>query len=178
MRVGSYSPWGAVDHVTERCAGIWSVSTPSHGGFKLDDYHNSLVHPAWRRDGGWYEEDCDWAIVALTFPAYFTPAEVECADATARGWEPDGYAAALNRVVPAEDSYVLRKRAFAAAHADDYVVYSAYGKPDGVYVHARRARDSAEIQRVVPQTVYRAGQGDFGFVLDPDAYPSFEEASK
>lgn len=29
------------------------------------------MHPAWRENDGWYEEDCDWAIAALTFPAEF-----------------------------------------------------------------------------------------------------------
>jgi len=72
------TPWGRADRVTMHAPGIHFVSTPSHGGFHLDEEHNAKVPEAWRKlswngrgVGGWYEEDCDWAMVALTFPDLF-----------------------------------------------------------------------------------------------------------
>jgi len=72
------SPWGAIDRVTEIAPGIVFVSTSSHGGFHLDDERNAQVplrwrETSWNRQGmaGWYEEDCDWCLVALTFPNVF-----------------------------------------------------------------------------------------------------------
>jgi hypothetical protein len=38
---------------------MFFVSTPSHGGFKLEAKHNVLIPAPFCRDGGWYEEDCD-----------------------------------------------------------------------------------------------------------------------
>ena len=75
------SPWGAIDHVEHVAPGIVFVSTASHGGYYLTADHNVKVPLTWRgasfnRQGikGWYEEDCDWALVALTFPDLFPPA--------------------------------------------------------------------------------------------------------
>lgn len=76
--VSSPTPWGYADEVDEVAEGIWFVSTMTHGGFWLDAQRNALV-PAeikaetyWQRgEAGWYEEDCDWAIVCLIFRPEF-----------------------------------------------------------------------------------------------------------
>src|SRR5271165_6274308 len=67
------SPWGKVDHTEELAPGIWSVSTPGHGGLKLSTQRNGMMPPYMKRAGGWYEEDCEWSLVALVFPEVFTP---------------------------------------------------------------------------------------------------------
>jgi hypothetical protein len=36
---------------------------------------------------GWYEEDIDWAIVALAFPEAFTPEERGAAKRTIASWD-------------------------------------------------------------------------------------------
>lgn len=64
MREGSSSPWGKIQHITELAPGAWSVSTASHGGIKLDAARNRKVPEGARQPGGWYEEDCQWAIAA------------------------------------------------------------------------------------------------------------------
>lgn len=91
MQMLKSSPWGKPDHQEEVAYGILRVDTPSHGGYKLDRTRNAEVDPSWRINGGWYEEDCDWAIVALTFPQFFPEDAVECADECARAWNPHGY---------------------------------------------------------------------------------------
>ena len=72
------SPWGKPDFVKDIGAGILRIDTPSHGGYFIPPQLNALVPAAWRMASfnqqgrrGWYEEDCDWALVALTFPTTF-----------------------------------------------------------------------------------------------------------
>jgi len=64
MQEGSSSPWGKIQHVTQLAPGAWSVSTAGHGGIKLDATRNRRVPKGARQPGGWYEEDCQWAIAA------------------------------------------------------------------------------------------------------------------
>jgi len=64
MREGSSSPWGPVQHAETLAPGAWRVDTAGHGGIKLDAARNRKVPGAARAAGGWYEEDCQWAIAA------------------------------------------------------------------------------------------------------------------
>jgi hypothetical protein len=61
--VGMRTPWGKADSVEMVVPGVYVVSTPSHGGIKLDRFVNHLVPAGCRTKGGWYEEDCEVAIV-------------------------------------------------------------------------------------------------------------------
>jgi hypothetical protein len=65
---GDSSPWGKIDHVQFYEPGLCFVSTPGHGGFKLDRLHNSKIPLPYRLPGGWYEEDAEAAVVAHFFP--------------------------------------------------------------------------------------------------------------
>jgi hypothetical protein len=80
------TPWGAADHVTLIGDGIAHISTPSHGGFYVPPTLNEKIPAEWREASwcglaktGWYEEDCDAAMVILTFPQWFEPADLEYA---------------------------------------------------------------------------------------------------
>lgn len=80
MATLTHTPWGKPDDVADIGAGILRVDTPSHGGYYVPPALNALIPQAWReasfrRQGltGWYEEDSDWALVALTFPTTFPP---------------------------------------------------------------------------------------------------------
>jgi hypothetical protein len=44
-----------------------------------------------RRNGGWYEEDQEWALVALVFPSMFPEREQLVACTTVRDYYPDEY---------------------------------------------------------------------------------------
>jgi hypothetical protein len=70
-----HSPWGAVQHGERLADGVFFVSTAGHGGIKLDRARNALVPEVFRKEGGWYEEDCDWAI-----PMYFLELKPEKKD--------------------------------------------------------------------------------------------------
>lgn len=72
------TPWGKADSVVTLSNGIRRVSTPSHGGYWVPAKLLPLV-PAqfqayaakWSGSPQWYEEDCAWACVAVTFPDVF-----------------------------------------------------------------------------------------------------------
>ena len=70
------SPWGPIESTETIADGITFISTASHGGIRLSQWRHEIVLraiPAWETFAGgrWYEEDCDWAVVALIFPEKF-----------------------------------------------------------------------------------------------------------
>jgi len=67
VQIGMQTPWGRADYTKMLAPGIFSVATPSHGGIKVDAQHNSSIPAYMRQSGGWYEEDCDWAIPFVIF---------------------------------------------------------------------------------------------------------------
>lgn len=70
------SPWGAIQTMTEVAPGILQVTTPSHGGLYVTADLVAQMPEHLREtpysSGGWFEEDVDWALVALAFPQHFT----------------------------------------------------------------------------------------------------------
>lgn len=72
------TPWGNVLSVERISDGIMFYSTASHGGYYLSPSQNSnvpmvLKESTFLQQGllGWYEEDCDWAIVVFCFKNHF-----------------------------------------------------------------------------------------------------------
>ena len=75
IKAPDWSPWGMPDQIEQPFAGVWSISTPSHGGFYVSAERRAAIPAAWLRSSfagnglkGWFEEDVDWCIVALAFP--------------------------------------------------------------------------------------------------------------
>ena len=126
LKTIKYSPWGKIQTSKVIADGIEKVSTSSHGGFKLNRKRNAGVHPLWRRAGGWYEEDCEWAIVVLTYPILF-PQAVPGAVITAKDWFPYEYEGIYNTLVGEEESSVKRLDNFNKANANNWIVTAAYG---------------------------------------------------
>ena len=60
-----YSPWGAIQSTHTLADGALFVTTAGHGGVKLDRRRNAAIPAPARSAGGWYEEDCQWAIPAF-----------------------------------------------------------------------------------------------------------------
>lgn len=77
------SPWGAIQTMTEVAPGILQVTTPSHGGFYVTPALVAQMPEHMRETpystGGWFEEDCDWSLVAICFPDAFAPEMVQAA---------------------------------------------------------------------------------------------------
>jgi hypothetical protein len=90
------TPWGHPDTVTEIAPGIVFYSTSSHGGYWLSDTRVAAM-PKPLHDyqpfagSNWYEEDCDWAIVALTFPQFFGTDAIPAALVTIKHYKPELY---------------------------------------------------------------------------------------
>jgi hypothetical protein len=83
------TPWGRADNrVAVGNGGIAFFSTPSHGGYYVPPELRETMpqpyraHEPFCRQAGWYEEDCDWSAVALSFPHLFGAATLEQARAT------------------------------------------------------------------------------------------------
>lgn len=127
----TYTPWGRADFAYKYAPGVICYSTPGHGGIHLSTKRNALVHPAWRRADGWYEEDCEFSIVALTFPHLFLD-KIATHHSSARDYFPDAYSEVFGVEIPVQESYVLRQRKFDADHANDYVTTAARGRASWV----------------------------------------------
>lgn len=81
------TPWGTSQHERKIADGIWSVSPVSHGGLWLAQWRQDMMPAAfleetWTGLAAWFEEDCDWAMVADVFPSEFPPEHVAIARTT------------------------------------------------------------------------------------------------
>ncbi|MCP4564176.1 MAG: hypothetical protein GY873_37355 [Bosea sp.] len=169
------TPWGVSQGATVYLDGIVSHSTAGHGGFKLSDERNRHVHPLLRAKGGWYEEDCAWAIVAITFPDLFSRFERRCAERSVKDSWPDAWEVIFGVVLGPGESYEKDRRAFHEAHAGDWIVVSAVASehhkgfvecvatPGG-----RRGTGTEERRFLVPADEYTVGR--LGFVIDPSRH--------
>lgn len=161
------SPWGKVEQKAEIADGVVFVSTARHGGFKLDRKRNNKVPLVFRNKGGWYEEDCEWAKVALTFPEMFSAENVNSAHKTAKDYFPDEYEKHFNIVIPTDSSSTKRDRAFKAENQDNFVVSAAWGDwhekvPQGmVGVFARKQSTGETKYFLVPKEEYAQRNGSF-----------------
>jgi hypothetical protein len=77
MSAPTQSPWGQVQSSTAiGTTGIYKVETSEHGGLFVPNDLLETMPAALRTNvygrGNWFEEDCEWALVALAFPAQFT----------------------------------------------------------------------------------------------------------
>jgi len=176
--MGTRTPWGMSDSSKSYARGIVSYTTPGHGGFHLSKTKNEMVDPSWRNPNGWYEEDCEWAIVAMTFPTLFSGSECMAARSTAKNWYPDAFEKVTGEKVKLEESTVLRERAAKEAHKNDYVVTAAWGDrhsnvPAGMVgvvatLGGTRTAGTPEKWFVIPASEYdMKPKSAIGFVVNP-----------
>src|SRR5205807_4019954 len=70
VSTGMHTPWGQAQYAIVMLPGIGFVGTASHGGIKVDQALMESRMPDYlQRVGGWFEEDCEWAIVFAVFEA-------------------------------------------------------------------------------------------------------------
>ena len=186
--IGSSTPWGICDHARKLADGIVSVSTPRHGGIHLSDDLNAAMPAPFRGRSGWYEEDCEWAVVALVYPYAFTAKEMESAHRTVMNWMPEAYEAWSGVVLQPGQSSKKDEDTFLKEHPEDWVVVSATGDwstsvPKGWvgaiatqgqnYRHRpNRLKDRAFL---VPAADYADPQKrcPVGFICDPALHPAW-----
>ena len=181
------TPWGTAQTVDYPAEGIASVSTASHGGYKLSPELNRLVPKYMRREDGWYEEDVDWAVVVTVFPGAFPEALRLQAENTLRQWKPDSWERFYGRTIPKGGSRVKDEELFLKTHKDDYLAMAAWGDwhaqvPQGfVGVFAGRGgrtrtgqypKDTAYF--LVPADEYDE-RGPFAFVVNPRRHEQMAE---
>jgi hypothetical protein len=156
-----HSPWGAVQHEHRYSADVVSVSTAGHGGFhavgaarrRIDELFPTFQPWA---GAGWYEEDCDWSIVAIALPELFDDGALVGAVRTVR--HSTEYLAEPRTWLESADPQAVAIRGrvarFESAVADQWRTGSM-GTADG-YPHThwrvsfRRVCDGAEREAVLP----------------------------
>lgn len=184
MYEGKQSPWGKIDICREIAPGIYRVSTPSHGGFKLDAKHNRQMPAAFRQAGGWYEEDCLWSFVPLIFPQHFDEKTRKAADQTAKDWYPNQYESHFKVTLHANESSTRREQIFQVVNKFNWVVVCAWGDwkegvPKGFVgvcatqggVRSTSAKAQEERYFFVPNDEYKQ-RNSLGFVIDLDRHQS------
>lgn len=116
VHVGMKTPWGKAQTARVLNTGIGEVTTAGHGGVKLDRTRNALIPGTFRKAGGWYEEDCEYFIVALFLGlkqdggVALTQEAIEDARSVVKNYYPDQYEDFFGVKVTAADSYVVRER--------------------------------------------------------------------
>ncbi|MEF0865062.1 hypothetical protein QDX27_14895 [Rhizobium sp. BR 318] len=182
VRMTCSTPWGASQSATVYADGIVSHTTAGHGGFQLSSARNARVHPMLRADGGWYEEDAAWAVVALTFPDLFTAYERKCSDKTIRDSWPDVWEAISGRPLAPGECYEKDARAFARQHAGDWIVISALRSDHNAgmteviaTIGGKRGERVKERRFLVPSDEYAIGR--FGFVIDEARHAVYDGPS-
>ncbi|XAI97217.1 hypothetical protein [Dolichospermum phage Dfl-JY45] len=148
-QTGERCPWGVIEEVTDVAPGIVFVTTSTHGGYRLSPGRVSAIDPRWGVSGPWFNEDDEWAIVALTFPEAFAAAAaeaVEHAHAIARAWKPDAYEAVTGRAVTPGQSPGRDAVRFITEHPDGLWCRAAQGDAFGLvpkgYVAVEAETDS------------------------------------
>lgn len=173
-----WSPWGASQGGAVYAEGVVFHVTASHGGFNLDDARNTAMPAALRIESGWYEEDCDWAMVAFGFPELFTTYERRIAEKTLRDTYPERWEAVHGRPLAPGESFTKDRHLFEEAHAQDWIVISASvsGNTPGLVkcVAALGGKRDRRPYRgfLVPKAEYRFGP--HGFVIDEARHETWE----
>jgi len=171
--------------------GIRFHSTPSHGYFSLSDElfqdmqtrcPELLTKTTFYHGTNSFEEDAEWARIALAFPDLFDPEGVAAAHRSLMNYQPDIYEAHTGHKPTAEESSVIAEREFYAAHQDDYIVTCAWGSwhedcpSNWVLVSALRGmtcsrdRGRQDLERgyfLVPEDIYQQ-RGPAGYAVDPN----------
>jgi hypothetical protein len=129
-RPGDATPWGPADIVEDIAPGIDRAVTPGHGGYKLSEERNREVAAEWRDSSAWYEEDSEWAIVAITHREAFSDEDVAMAHKSSRAFRPEKYMRVVGKnpakygitdyqTIGPGESPVLDVKHFFAANAKD-----------------------------------------------------------
>jgi hypothetical protein len=182
-RMSASTPWGGSQMAVTYADGVVVHMTAGHGGFHLSADRNAKIHPLLRKDTPWYEEDCEWAIVAVTFPDLFTAYERSMAKKTIRNTWPDAWETIHQCVLAGRESWAKDRRAFDQGHRNDFVVTSAILSDQHpamtevvATVGGSHVRDGEERRFLIPSDEY-AERGRFGFVIDLARHVEYEGPS-
>jgi hypothetical protein len=153
------TPWGRSQYSKQHGRGIVFYGTAGHGGFHVSKTLNAQMPDGLRQQSGWYEEDGEWAKVALAFPDRFEQKDIEAAKSTIKNGYPDAYEKLFNVVIPPGESRVKDQRAFLAEHANDLLTVAAWGSwheavPKGMVGVAAQVGGRPEDARIERESRY------------------------
>ncbi|MDD5060740.1 MAG: hypothetical protein PHN44_00470 [Candidatus Marinimicrobia bacterium] len=182
------TPWGQSDYRVKIADGIVSHNTPSHGGIHVEAQLNSLIPDYMRNESGWYEEDCEWAVVAVVFPQVFGEDQAKRAIVTLKNWLPDSAEKFFGIKLKPGESCIKDQRLFQKTHEKDYLVMSAWGDwKDGIpkgFVGCFAVRggrtesglyaSTDQAYFLVPEAEYDT-RGGFSFVIDESKHQRIKE---
>lgn len=188
------TPWGKSQYSKPLTRGIIFYGTAGHGGYHVSKKLNALIPERVRDRGGWYEEDCAWAIPIVFLKPVLRGAipDDHFKDALDRFksdfWQ--DYEALFGEVVDPKDSYSKRQWIFKQEHINDYQTLAAYGDwhdkvPAGmVGVFACRGGRKSnghygddQAYFLVPNDEYN-NRGEYSFIIDPARHQQVEDFSK
>ena len=93
--VSTSTPWGTAQSAKSFGRGIVLYSTAGHGGFHVSNGLLRKMAEDMRGDAyaplGWFEEDCAWSLVVLSFPERFSLQARLDAVSTARTYYPQQF---------------------------------------------------------------------------------------
>lgn len=180
------TPWGPAQSEKTIAPGITSYTTAGHGGIHLTMERVQAMPAALRaitpyahneRDplnecGRWYEEDCDWALVALAFPEHFDDYSLLCAVQTVR---PESYMAmAATWLENDPQGRALRDRvdAWKQAHASDFRHGGCCTSGGGWIAHCSNIAGTETLTVRFPEAPARDSAGRWqGFYALPSYFP-------
>ena len=119
------TPWGASQTSKKYAPGIMEYSTASHGGFHLSKSRQRVMPKCLRNDSGWYEEDCDWCKVVISFQEFFEPNVRISAYNTLRNWHYKAYEELFGKILRPGESHAKDEVLFFEKHKNDWLVISA-----------------------------------------------------
>lgn len=111
------TPWGPSQSATQIAQGIVSHSTAGHGGIHLSTARLAQMPAGLRMvktysgSPQWFEEDCDWSLVALAFPEHFTGQQIAAAVSTVGPAKADHYMAPAAAWLAGPDGAAVRATA-------------------------------------------------------------------
>jgi hypothetical protein len=170
------SPWGKVQDAWVKGEGIVSVSCAGHGGVKVSAKQNKRIPESVRKADGWYEEDVEWAIVALCFPeAYPDPEHQKQAKCTVADYYPEALEQLTGEKPTLANSRKLREEEFKKTTNDKFVVKTAWGLLPGIpagkvkTLAVRKSDNLSQYYLVDTEDYYR--QSVFGYVITEKDIP-------
>ena len=185
MKEGDHSPWGKIQFITPVMPGMDFVSTAGHGGIKLSRELNAKMPAYLRLAGGWYEEDCEWAMVFCVFEKEILetqkPSHIEAIckgehKACLKNWNPAEYEKFYGVTLKPGESHIRDQEIFSKEHANDFVVISAIGTENGMVrcTATRGGNDGPSRTYLIQDKEYKT-RSIFGFVIDEQRHTSYTE---
>jgi hypothetical protein len=186
---GMPTPWGTAQECGEILPGIGWVSTAGHGGMKLSSERNAQVPDYLRRADGWYEEDCEWAIVFCVFAEELQ--NTKHANAINRNehrrtlahYYPDEYERFYGLTLQPGESWRRDRQLWHAAHAHELQAVGAQMvRPDVVGViacvggrHPCNHHYLGDLRYFLVAEADYDARGDNPFIVDPGKWTETDE---